>query len=98
MSDRGWMDAEGYGMADRVIEQLDKAYKQGAEDAWYSAKLLWSKNEEVEFTWTAEQMMLNAERVGMCTQEVRKLAERLGGIEVLYEVVCSMRGKTDGNN
>lgn len=95
MSDRGWMDEEGYGIADRVIEQLDKAYNQGAEDAWNSAKLLWNKNEELSFTWTAEQMMLNAERVGVRTQEVRKLAERLGGIEALYEVVCAMRGEND---
>ena len=91
MSDLGWMDAEGY----KVTEQLNKAYKQGAEDAWYSAKLLWNKNEELSFTWTAEQMMLNAERVGMRTQEVRKLAERFGGIKALYEVVCSMRGESD---
>ena len=95
MSDLGWMDAEGYEIAGRVTEKLNKAYKQGAEDAWYSAKLLLSKNEEVEFTWTAEQMMLNAERVGVRTQEVRKLAERLGGIEALYEAVCSMRGESD---
>lgn len=93
MSDTNWMEAEAYDLADRYSEQLSKAYKQGVSDAWMNIKRLWDKG-VCSFEWSAEEMMLYAEKSDKCRKEVEDIADKIG-IHALYAMVREMRGEPD---
>ena len=93
MSDISWMEAEAYNMADRIEESLNKAYKQGVTDAWNNIKALWN-NGTLSMEWSAEEMMLYAEKDDECRKEVENIANKIG-IHALYDMVHKMRGEQD---
>ncbi|MBQ1570720.1 MAG: hypothetical protein IIZ78_06330 [Clostridiales bacterium] len=96
MSDTNWMEAEAYDLADKISEKLTMAYKQGVNDAWMNIKSLW--NEGVcSFEWSAEEMMLYAERTDKSRKEVEDIANKIG-IHALYAMVREMRGENDGRS
>ena len=92
MSDTNWMEAEAYGLAERMNEALDKAYKQGVSDAWCNAKALWNSGTCSSFELSAEEMMLYAERTDKSRKEVEDIANKIG-IHALYAMVREMRGE-----
>ena len=89
MSDTEWMEAEAYNLSDRMNEALDKAYKQGVSDAWANIKTLWN-NGTCSFEWSAEEMMLYAEKGDKCRKDVERIANDIG-INALYAMVRDMR-------
>ena len=91
MSDISWMEAEAYGLADGINKALDKAYKQGVNDAWDNTKTLWN-NGTCSFEWSAEEMMLYAEKGDKCRIDVERIANDIG-INALYAMVRDMRGE-----
>lgn len=91
MSDLEWMEAEAYALADRVNEQLDKAYKQGVRDAWRNVKVLWNDKKVFSVEWSAEEMMLYAENDVECREAIEKIADKIG-IQALYAIVSNMKG------
>ena len=93
MSDTDWMEAEAYNLADRFNEALDKAYKQGINDAWSSVKDLWDRG-ICSFDWSADEMMKYADRDEKCRIKVKSLADEIG-IHALYAMVRDMRGEQD---
>lgn len=94
VSNTEWMEAEAYAIADRLSESLDKAYKQGVSDAWANVKTLWN-NGTYSFEWSAEEMMLYAEKGDKCRIDVERIANDIG-INALYAMVRDMRGEADG--
>ena len=93
MSDISWIEAEAYNTADKIEESLNKAYKQGVTDAWNNAKALWN-NGTCSFEWSAEEMMLYAEKGDKCRIDVERIANDIG-IDALYAMVRDMRGEQD---
>ena len=93
MSNTEWMEAEAYAIADRLSESLNKAYKQGVSDAWANVKTLWN-NGTCSFEWSAEEMMLYAEKGDKCRIDVERIANDIG-INALYAMVRDMRGEQD---
>ena len=93
MSDTNWMEAEAYDLADKFSEKLTMAYKQGVSDAWMNIKSLWDKG-VCSFEWSAEEMMLYAEKSDKCRKEVEKMADKIG-IHALYAMVRDMRGEPE---
>lgn len=91
MSDISWMEAEAYNMADRIEESLNKAYKQGITDAWNNVKALWN-NGTLSMEWSADEMMLYAEKKDKCRIDVERIANDIG-INALYAMVRDMRGE-----
>ncbi len=91
MSDISWMDAEAYDIADRIIQALSQAYKQGVSDAWSNAQMLWNKG-VFSVEWSAYEMMRYAEMEDKHHKEVEKLAEKMG-IHALYAEVVALRGE-----
>lgn len=91
MSDIGWMEAEAYNLAERYENQLDQAYKQGVSDAWKNVQDLWDKG-TLTITWSAEEMMVYAEKDEINREKVRKLASDIG-INALYAIASDMRGE-----
>lgn len=91
MSDISWMEAESYSLADRMSGMLDKAYKQGVRDAWSNVKDLWNEG-TFSVAWSADEMMLYAEKGSKCRADVKKIADEIG-IHALYAMVREMRGE-----
>lgn len=93
MSDISWMESEAYAHADRMNEMLEKAYKQGVNDAWGNIKALWNKG-TLSFEWSADEMMLYADKDEKCRAKVKLIADEIG-IHALYAMVRDMRGEQD---
>ena len=91
MSNISWMEAESYSLADRMSGMLDKAYKQGVSDAWGNVKDLWNEG-TFSVAWSADEMMLYAEKGSKCRADVKKIADEIG-IHALYAMVREMRGE-----
>ena len=83
--------SEAYAIADRISEDLVKAYKQGINDAWESVKALWNDG-TFSVEWSADEMMRLAENQSKHAEEVKKLADEMG-ISALYTLVSFMRGE-----
>ena len=96
MSNISWMENEAYKHADEMEEMLNKAYKQGIDDAWNNVKDLWN-NGVCSFEWSADEMMRYAENDEKNRKNVEKLAEEIG-IHKLYAIVCDMRGESNEIN
>lgn len=91
MSKTDWMENEAYTMAERINEALDKAYKQGINDAWESIKALWNDS-TFSVEWSADEMIRLVENQSKHAEEVKKLADEMG-ISALYALVSFMRGE-----
>ena len=96
MSNIAWMENEAYKFADEMEEMLNKAYKQGIDDAWNNVKDLWNKG-ICSFEWSADEMIHYAESNEKNRKNVEKLAEEIG-IHNLYAIVCDMRGEPNEIN
>lgn len=93
MSDTNWMEAEAYDIADKLSEKLTTAYKQGVSDAWMNVKSLLRKG-GCSLEWSAEEMMLHAEKTDKCRKDVEEIANKIG-IHALYAMVREMRGEEE---
>ena len=93
MSDTEWMESEAYSLADRIEEDLRKAYKQGIVDAWTTARRLWNTG-MLSFEWTADEMMAKAEQNDKYSKALEALAQEMG-VHKLYEAVRNMHEKEE---
>lgn len=92
MSDISWMESVAYQHAESMEEMLNKAYKQGASDAWCNVKHLMENGVLISLDWSADEMMIQGERDEKYRIDVKKLADEMG-IHTLYAIVRDMRGE-----
>ncbi len=93
MRDTNWMEAEVYDLTDKFVAKLTTAYKQGVSDAWMNVKGLRDKG-VLSFEWSAEELMLYAEKTDKCRKDVEDIANKIG-IHALYAMVREMRGEEE---